>query len=120
MKRLGSILALATLVAGCGGALRNMVRDAVSQKGQVLREWKSSDNEDRMIVHEGNRINEYRIYSVQVGLSSAAQAELVYSVDTVTELCYGGPSQTTIPCANLKRDPDMAQYVPGGTSAAAD
>jgi hypothetical protein len=118
MKRLVPFALI--VVAGCGGALRNMVRDAVAQKGQVLREWKSAENEDRMIVREGNRINEYRVYSLQVGLTSAAQSELVYSVDTVTELCYGGPAQSNVPCPNLRRDPDMGPFVPQPARSAAD
>lgn len=106
---LGLIAALA--LGACGGMARSMVHNAVAQKGQVLRTW-TLENEERIIVREGNRINYYRIVGISFTLSANAIAEIMYAVDIITETCYTGTKgETPIACDRLSRDADMAPYV---------
>lgn len=99
---------LLPMASGCASLGQSMARDAVAQKGQVLREWKQG-SEDWMLVREGNRVVEYRINTLQIGISAATQAHAVYSVDQVTRTCYAGAAP--ISCANLSRDPNIGPYV---------
>src|SRR5262245_4230085 len=102
-------VALSFLTA-CEGALRSEVRSIVAQRGRVLREWNVSENEDRMLIREGNRITEYRIGSFTAARSTGATSEVLYSFDSVINVCYGAGG-VVIPCEKLVQDPDIGPYL---------
>src|SRR5262249_31078385 len=104
-----SIIALA-LLAGCAQYQRTEVRNTLSDRGQVVREWYPNEDEDRLIVREGDRLTEYRIVNTPQG---RAFAESLYAVDVVTKGCYAGPMMDVIDCERLRGDAEMARFLPG-------
>jgi hypothetical protein len=103
---------------GCSSFVRNTNQRLVTQRGQLLRQWKV-DDQDRTLVREGNRVVEYRLVQYQVGPFVGGDAEVVYAVDTVIHTCYTGsgsqlrgtPNWLQVDCAMLALDPDMKPYI---------
>jgi hypothetical protein len=98
-----------TLLAGCAQYQRTEMRNTLSERGQVVREWYPSPDEDRLIVKEGDRLIEYRISNTPQG---RARAEPVYAVDVVTHGCYTGPMMDVLDCERLRGDAEMARFLP--------
>ena len=103
-------ITLATLfLSSCSnmGRLQNMMEN----RGEVLKKYEKG-NDNYMIIREGDRVSKYRLYSWSAGLSSGAQAESIYSIDTLIQTCAkGAQSQAPIDCQVLKRDPDFKEYI---------
>ncbi len=108
---LGSIVLVLPLVAsGCAGFAGSVVQDTLAQRGQVLRQWQVGDVR-YSVIREGNRVVEYRVVALQIGLNAVGTAEPLYAVDTVTQLCFAGPKQDLAPCDHVALDPVMCPYV---------
>lgn len=95
------------LCFSCAGVLRNSVRNELRARGEVVQEWKEQDQEF-LVNKEGNRFVQYRL----VGTATAAYAEVMYAIDTLTRTCYTGPLGTTpLGCESLLNVPTMKAYV---------
>ena len=99
--------------------MRSMVRDQVARSGQVLREWQIGKDETRLIVHDGDHIVEYRVWSTP----GAAHYELLYAINTAVGQCYEGFGRTPLACERVAQIAEMRQYVeqslrPAGAAAA--
>jgi len=100
------IAAIAALGAACN--LHDAVRSELSARGEVLRDWKVAADDERLILREGARVVEYRIFGTE---TTAVGSQVMYSVDTVTGLCFAGDSTQPVTCTALARDPDLRPYL---------
>jgi len=103
------IIATVLLTACVTQYQRVEMRNMLAQRGEVVREWYPSEDEDRLILKEGDRLTEYRIVNTGQG---RAIAEPLYAVDVATRGCYTGPMADPLDCERLRDDAEMARFLP--------
>ena len=101
----------------CAGYVRDQLSKQLDAKGQLIREWREGTEELRLN-REGNRVVQYRLITSSTPTSVAAQAEVMYAIDTVAHTCYTGPIGTTpMECKSLAKVASMNPYVVTGVSS---
>ncbi len=97
------------VVLGASCSLRDELRSELSWRGQVLHDRRVAADDERLVVREGDRVVEYRIFGTE---TTSVGSTVMYAIDTVTELCFAGESEQPVSCAALARDPDLHAYLP--------